>query len=61
MDVNGDAVVYQMADGQQFINGDPKVNPKHFASAEIHAAKDKAVLVDEKVMKIRIQFDGKIV
>ena len=61
MDVDGDAVVYQMADGQQFINGDPKVNPKHFASAEIHAAKDKAVLVDEKVMKIRIQFDGKIV
>jgi CRISPR/Cas system-associated exonuclease Cas4 (RecB family) len=61
MDVDGDAVVYQMADGQQFINGDPKVNPKHFASAEIHAAKDKAVLVDKEVMKIRVEFDGIIV
>jgi hypothetical protein len=61
MDVDGDAVVYQMADGQQFTNGDPNVNPKHLASTEIYAAKDKAALVHEDVIKIRIELDGRIV
>lgn len=61
MDVEGDAVVYQMADGRQFINGDPKVNSRHFASSEIHAIKDKTLLLDEEVMKFRVEFDGRIV
>ena len=61
IDMDGDAVVYQMADGKQFINGDPAVNPKHLASTEIHAAKHKSLLVDEDLIKIRIEFDGKFV
>ena len=61
VDMDGDAVVYQLDDGQQFTNGDPKVNPKHLASTEIHAVKDKSVLVHENIMKIRIQYDGRLV
>jgi hypothetical protein len=61
VDVDGDAVVYQLDDGQKFTNGDPNVNPKHLASSEIYAAKDKAVLVHEDVMNIRVKYDGRIV
>jgi hypothetical protein len=61
IDMDGDAVVYQMPNGQQFINGDPAVNPKHLASTEIYAAKHKSLLVDEDLIKIRIEFDGKFV
>lgn len=61
VDMDGDAVVYQLDDGQQFTNGNPKVNPKHLASTEIHAAKDKSVLVHEDVMNIRVKYDGRIV
>jgi CRISPR/Cas system-associated exonuclease Cas4 (RecB family) len=41
VDMNGDAVVYQMADGKQFVNGTPLVNANWIDSEEIHACKDK--------------------
>jgi CRISPR/Cas system-associated exonuclease Cas4 (RecB family) len=60
VDMVGDAVVYQMGD-KQFINGNPSINPGHLASAEIHACKDKIMLVNEMATELRKQWEGKFV
>jgi len=49
-DMVGDGVKYAMEGGAEFINGDP---PEGFTSQEIRNAKDKRILGDADVMKIR--------
>ena len=59
-DMNGDAVVYQMGD-KQFVNGTPTNNKTHISSAEIHACKDKTVLVDDFALGLRLEHGGTFV
>jgi hypothetical protein len=54
-------VVYQMADGKQFVNGDPEVNPNYISSVEIHACADKTALVDKFALDLRKQHNGRFV
>jgi hypothetical protein len=54
-------VVYQMADGKQFVNGDPELNPDYISSQEIHACKDKVMLVDQQALELRKQHNGRFV
>jgi hypothetical protein len=61
IDTDGDGVVYQMADGKRFTNGDPNKNPDHLTSQEIHACADKTILVDEQCLELRKQHGGKFV
>ena len=61
IDVDGDAVVYEMADGKRFTNGDPDKNPDHVSSQEMHSCDDKTILVDEQCLEIRKQYSGKFV
>jgi hypothetical protein len=58
---NDYGVVYQMADGKQFVNGNPDSNPNHISSAEIHACKDKIMLVDQQALELRKQHNGRFV
>jgi CRISPR/Cas system-associated exonuclease Cas4 (RecB family) len=60
VDMDGDAVVYQMGD-KQFVNGTPANNKKHISSAEIHACKDKTVLVDDFALGLRLEHGGTFV
>lgn len=48
VDAHGDDVVYEM-EGGQFVNG----KFPGYSSKEIHAAKDKVMLVDEAVIEVR--------
>jgi hypothetical protein len=50
-----------MADGKQFINGDPDKNFDHISSAEIHACTDKTALVDEFALDLRKQHNARFV
>jgi hypothetical protein len=50
-----------MADGKQFVNGDPELNPDYISSQEIHACKDKTALVDELALDLRKQHNGRFV
>jgi hypothetical protein len=50
-----------MADGKQFINGDPEKNFDHISSAEIHACTDKTALVDEFALGLRKQHNARFV
>jgi len=59
--MNGDAVVYQMADGKQFVNGTPLVNADWIDSEEIHACKDKIMLTDPQALELRKQHNGRFV
>ena len=61
IDMDGDAVVYEMADGKRFTNGDPDKNPDHISSAEIHACADKTALVDEFALDLRKQHNARFV
>lgn len=61
IDTDGDGVVYQMADGKRFTNGDPNKNPDHLSSQEIHVCGDKTILVDEQCLELRKQYEGKFV
>jgi len=58
--VDGDEthVVYEMAGGAQFINGDPDEFGAHISSAEIHAVADKSTLADPRVVELRAGFEG---
>jgi hypothetical protein len=56
-----DNVIYKMADGKQFINGDPDKNFDHISSAEIHACADKTALVDEFALDLRKQHNARFV
>jgi len=60
VDMDGDAVVYQMED-KQFVNGTPAVNIDHIASAEIHACKDKTMLIYPQTLELRKQHNGRFV
>ena len=60
VDMNGDAVVYQMED-KQFVNGTPAVNQAWISSQEIHACKDKSALIDDLALQLRSQHNGKFV
>jgi hypothetical protein len=53
-------VVYEM-DGKQFVNGDPDKNPDYISSQEIHACKDKVMLVDQQALDLRKQHNGRFV
>lgn len=55
VDTEGDAVVYQMADGSKFLNGDPAEYGAHISSREIHAVQDKSSLTDVRVVEMRLQ------
>lgn len=55
VDYVDDAVVYQMADGKQFINGDPNIDPLHVSSVEIHAAADKNCLPLQATDKMLVE------
>jgi hypothetical protein len=61
IDMDRDCVIYEMADGKRFTNGDPAKNPDHLSSQEIHACADKTILVDEQCLEIRKQHGGKFV
>ena len=61
VDMDGDAVVYQMDDGKQFVNGTPLVNADWINSEEIHACKDKIMLTDELALKLRKKHNGRFV
>ena len=61
VDMNNDAVIYQMDDGKQFVNGTPLVNADWIDSEEIHACKDKTMLTDELALKLRKKHKGKFV
>ena len=61
VDSDGDAVVYKMADGKCFTNGDPAKNPDHLSSQGIFVCGDKTILVDEQCLELRRQFEGKFV
>jgi len=61
VDMDGDGVVYEMADKKRFVNGNPAKNPDHIASQEIHACADKSMLVDEQCITLRKQHSGKFV
>ena len=52
---------YKMADGKQFVNGDPDKNFDHISSAEIHACADKTALVDEFALGLRKQHNARFV
>ena len=54
-------LIYQMADGKQFVNGDPAVNPDYISSQEIHACKDKIMLVDQQALELRKQHNARFV
>ena len=60
VDMDGDAVVYQMAD-KQFVNGDRATNPAYLTSPEIHACKDKVMLTEPQALELRVQFKGQFV
>ncbi len=60
VDMDGDAVVYQLGE-KRFTNGTPVCDPNHLSSAEIHACKDKAMLVDEQTLSLRLKHRGKFV
>jgi hypothetical protein len=53
-------VVYEM-DGKQFVNGDPDKNSDYISSQEIHACKDKIMLVDQHALELRKQHNGRFV
>jgi hypothetical protein len=55
-----DGVLYQMADGQQFVNGDPELDQDHISSSELHACTDKVMLVDGQLLELRKQYKGRI-
>ena len=61
VDMDGEAVVYQMADGKSFVNGTPEVNQNWISSNEIHACKDKVMLTDQQALKLRKKHNGKFV
>jgi hypothetical protein len=50
-----------MADGKQFVNGDPDKNPDYISSQEIHACKDKIMLTDQQALDLRKQHNGRFV
>lgn len=58
------SVTYQTAQGAQFTNGDPAIDPTHISSVEIHAVQDKAVLGsvtdNDFLMSMRTQFDARM-
>jgi hypothetical protein len=54
-------LIYQMADGKQFVNGDPDKNPDYISSQEIHACKDKIMLTDEQALDLRKQHNARFV
>jgi CRISPR/Cas system-associated exonuclease Cas4 (RecB family) len=61
VDMDGEAVVYQVADGKLFANGTPEVKPDWISSAEIHACKDKIMLTDQQALELRKQHNGRFV
>ena len=56
-----DGVVYQMPDGQCFVNGDPDRNPDHISSQELHVCADKTMMVDEQCLELRRQYSGRFI
>ena len=56
-----DGLIYQMADGKQFVNGNPDINPNYISSAEIHACTDKVMLTDEQALELRKEHNGRFV
>jgi hypothetical protein len=50
-----------MADGKQFVNGDPELNPDYISSQEIHACKDKIMLTDNQTLELRTKHNGRFV
>lgn len=57
---HGGAVVYQMGH-EQMVNGDPAFNRDHISSAEIHACKDKMMLVDYEALELRKKHNARFV
>lgn len=57
VDFKDDAVVYEMANGAQFTNGDPDEFGEYISSREIHAVADKAALTDPRVVSLRKQLN----
>ena len=55
VDIEGDAVVYEMSNGARFYNGDPDQFGHYISSKEIHATADKAALVEPRIVEIRQQ------
>jgi hypothetical protein len=55
------SIVYQMPDGKKFVNGDPEFRPDFITSAEIHACKDKIMLVDQQALELRTKHNGRFV
>lgn len=51
--IDGDLVIYRMADGTEFANGNP---PDGFTSEEIRAAGSKEMLRDRRVRDLREEF-----